>query len=48
MPVTTPLVKIAATRAYGATVVLDGENLSEAQGRTEAIAAEQGLAWVHP
>jgi threonine dehydratase len=48
MPVTTPFVKIAATRAYGATVVLDGETLSEAQGRTEAIAAEQGLAWVHP
>jgi threonine dehydratase len=48
MPVTTPLVKVAATRAYGATVVLDGETLSEAQGRTEAIAAEQGLAWVHP
>ncbi|MGZ8388709.1 MAG: pyridoxal-phosphate dependent enzyme, partial [Rhodoplanes sp.] len=29
MPVTTPLVKIAATEAYGATVVLDGESLTE-------------------
>ena len=48
MPVTTPLVKVAATRAYGATVVLDGETITEAQQRTEAVAAEQDLAWVHP
>jgi threonine dehydratase len=48
MPVTTPLVKVAATQAYGAAVVLDGESLSEAQRRAEAIVAEQGLALVHP
>ncbi|MGZ8322878.1 MAG: threonine ammonia-lyase [Rhodoplanes sp.] len=48
MPVTTPLVKIAATEAYGATVVLDGESLTETQRRTEAIAAERNLVWVHP
>jgi threonine dehydratase len=48
MPVTTPLVKVAATRAYGATVVLDGETLSESQRRAEAIAAQRGLVWVHP
>jgi threonine dehydratase len=48
MPVTTPLVKVASTKAYGATVVLDGESLTETQRRTEAIAAEQNLAWVHP
>jgi len=48
MPVTTPLVKVASTRAYGATVVLDGETITEAQQRTEAIAAERDLAWVHP
>jgi threonine dehydratase len=48
MPVTTPLVKIAATRAYGAEVVLDGETVSEAQLRAEAIARERKLAWVHP
>src|SRR5829696_3198667 len=29
MPVTTPLVKIAATQAYGAKVVLEGETVSE-------------------
>src|SRR5512132_1488201 len=48
MPVTTPFVKIAATRAHGATVVLDGETLAESQARAEAIADAQGLVWVHP
>jgi threonine dehydratase len=48
MPVTTPFVKVKATEAYGATVVLDGETISEAQARAEAIAAEHNLVWVHP
>jgi len=48
MPVTTPFVKIAATKAYGAEVVLDGETVSEAQSRAEAIARERNLTWVHP
>src|SRR6201999_2919481 len=48
MPVTTPFVKVAATQAYGATVVLDGEAVSDAQLRAEAIAAEGELVWVHP
>jgi threonine dehydratase len=48
MPVTTPLVKIAATRVYGAEVVLDGETVSEAQLRAETIARERDLTWVHP
>src|SRR5207249_9906385 len=48
MPKTTPFVKIAATRAHGAEVVLDGETITEAQARAEAIAAEHGLVWVHP
>ncbi|MGE0749888.1 MAG: threonine ammonia-lyase [Variibacter sp.] len=48
MPVTTPFVKVAATEAHGAKVVLDGETLSEAQTRAEAIADEQRLTWVHP
>src|SRR5438045_2563455 len=48
MPQTTPFVKIAATRAHGAEVVLDGETITEAQARAEAIAAEHGLVWVHP
>jgi threonine dehydratase len=48
MPVTTPFVKVAATEAHGATVVLDGEAVSDAQLRAEAIASERKLAWVHP
>ena len=31
MPITTPLVKVASTRAHGAEVVLQGEEISEAQ-----------------
>src|SRR5690242_2066092 len=48
MPVTTPFVKVAATEAYGATVVLDGETVADAQMRAEAIARERKLVWVHP
>ena len=48
MPVTTPFVKVKATEAHGATVVLCGETLAEAQARAEAIAAERNLVWVHP
>ncbi len=48
MPVTTPFVKVAATRAYGAEVMLDGETISESQLRAEAIAADRGLTFVHP
>jgi threonine dehydratase len=48
MPVTTPFVKVAATQAHGAEVLLDGETLNEAQARAEAIARERGLTLVHP
>jgi threonine dehydratase len=48
MPVTTPFVKVKATEALGATVVLDGETIAEAQARATTIAAERNLAWVHP
>src|SRR5580693_9113304 len=48
MPETTPFVKIKATEALGAMVVLDGETLVEAQARAEVIAAEHNLVWVHP
>jgi threonine dehydratase len=48
MPVTTPIVKIEATKAHGAEIVLDGETVSEAQTRAEAIARERGLTFVHP
>ena len=48
MPVTTPFVKVASTKAYGAEVVLYGESIAEAQSRAETMARERNLTWVHP
>jgi threonine dehydratase len=48
MPVTTPFVKVEATQACGAEVVLDGESIADSQVRAESIAHERGLTWVHP
>ena len=48
MPVTTPVVKVAATRSHGAEVVLDGESVADAQARCEIIQKERGLTLVHP
>src|ERR1043166_9302006 len=48
MPVTTPFVKVDATRAYGAQVGLDGETIAESQWRAEKIARERSLCFVHP
>ncbi len=48
MPVTTPYVKIEATAAHGAQVVLDGETVADAQIRAEAIGRKRGLTFVHP
>src|SRR6516165_8242930 len=43
MPVTTPFVKIKATQMLGAEVILDGETLTQAQARAEAIAVDRNL-----
>ncbi len=48
MPVTTPFVKVDATRAFGAEIVLDGETVADAQDRAEALIRERGLVLVHP
>jgi threonine dehydratase len=48
MPVTTPFVKIEATQAHHAEVVLDGDTVAEAQLRAETLARERRLTWVHP
>src|SRR5947209_6695239 len=48
LPVMTPFLKVAVTKAYGAEVLLDGETISEAQARAEAEARARGLIWVHP
>jgi threonine dehydratase len=48
MPVTTPFVKIEATAAHHAQIMLDGETVADAQVRAETIARERGLTFVHP
>jgi threonine dehydratase len=48
MPVTTPTVKVEATAAHGAIVVLEGETVAEAQVKAESLASERKLTWVHP
>ena len=48
MPVTTPFIKVEATQAHGAEVLLDGETIADAQARAEAVARERDLTWVHP
>lgn len=48
MPKPTPFVKIAATRSFGADVVLEGETLAECQALVETIIAETGATLIHP
>ena len=48
MPVATPFVKVHATEAHGARVVLHGETLDEARAEAERLRVEADLVWVHP
>lgn len=48
MPVTTPSVKVAATKAHGATVVLFGETVAEAQARAEELQMQHNFLFIHP
>jgi threonine dehydratase len=48
MPVTTPQVKVAATRSHGAEVVLEGESVADAQVACEKLVRERSLTLVHP
>lgn len=48
MPVTTPFVKVAATRSHGAEVVLHGDTLTESQMLCEELQSARGLTLVHP
>jgi len=48
MPVTTPFVKVAATRSYGAEVVLHGDTVAEAEARCAQMQAQRNLVLVHP
>jgi threonine dehydratase len=48
MPKGTPFVKVRKTRDYGATVVIEGDDFTEASEAVERIAREQGLTLIHP
>jgi len=48
MPETAPLNKIAATRAYGAEIVLRGEIYDDAYAYARTLEKEKGLVFVHP
>ncbi len=48
MPTTTPSLKIAAVRALGAEVVLQGDSYSDAYGHARELESERGLTFVHP
>ena len=48
MPVTTPHVKVTATRGFGAHVVLSGETVAEAEIEAERLRERDGLIFVHP
>jgi threonine dehydratase len=48
MPLTTPLVKVQATRGFGAEVVLHGANYDEACEEATRLCKEQGMTFIHP
>ena len=48
MPVTTPYVKVVATKARGAEVVLHGETVGDAAERCEQLIKERRFILVHP
>jgi len=48
MPLTTPLVKVTATRDFGAEVVLHGANYDEAFVEATRLCAAEGLTFIHP
>src|SRR5665213_2540936 len=48
MPKTTPTIKIANTRAYGAEVILDGETLAESESICREAIELRHLTLIHP
>ena len=48
MPATAPLPKVAATRTYGAEVVLTGETFDDAYEASQKWSAEHDAVYVHP
>lgn len=48
MPLATPLVKVTATRGFGAEVVLHGANYDEAYEEARRICTGQNMTFIHP
>jgi threonine dehydratase len=48
MPLLTPTVKVERTRGFGAEVVLHGNGFDEAHDHALALAAAEGLSYIHP
>jgi threonine dehydratase len=48
MPVSAALPKVAATRSYGAEVVMHGASVEDALARAQEVAAETGSVFIHP
>ncbi len=48
MPLMTPLVKVAATKGFGADVILHGANYDEAYSFALESCAAQGMTFLHP
>src|SRR5271170_4285423 len=48
MPLATPLVKVTATRGFGAEVVLFGANYDEACEEATRLCAAEGMTFIHP
>jgi len=48
MPVMTPLVKVNATKGYGAEVVLFGDGYDEAYDEARRLSEQENLTFVHP
>jgi threonine dehydratase len=48
MPLATPLVKVTATRGFGAEVVLHGANYDEACDEAMRLCTAEGMTFIHP
>jgi threonine dehydratase len=48
MPAAAPLPKVAATRSYGANVILHGASVEEALARARELSEETGSVFIHP
>jgi threonine dehydratase len=48
MPLATPLVKVTATRGFGAEVILHGANYDEACEEATRLCVAEGMTFIHP